>query len=107
MAAGRLEMRAKKSLQNQKAAHLSWAATADRTARTRPGNEAALAKVAASVDPEGLMSPEARELAIESAIKAHYVDLALRSAAVRRARSRRANGSRVAERGDDDALTAP
>jgi hypothetical protein len=82
----------------RKAAHVSWSRTADRAARTRPGAEAALALVAASVDPEHRMSPEARELAIESALKAHFVGMAIKSHEARRVHAQAAANARWASK---------
>lgn len=75
---------AERRLQRSSAAHASWANTPDRTARNAAARAAWEAKFERIVDPEGLMSPEARRKAAESAIKAHYREMARRSLASRR-----------------------
>jgi hypothetical protein len=64
------------------------AATADRAARTKPARDALMRKFEAEVDPDGVMTPEQRAQAAESARQAHYRRLALRSAEARKARKR-------------------
>jgi hypothetical protein len=66
------------------AAHTSWAMTEDRTARTAPARAALLAKFETQVDPEGVLAPDERARRAESARKAHFQKLALRSAQARR-----------------------
>ena len=73
-----------RSLANRIAAHRSWARTADRAARTAPARTASDARFEAEVDPEGVMTPEARRLAADAARRAHYLDMARRSVDVRR-----------------------
>lgn len=68
------------------AAHTSWAKTADRTRRTAPAREAALARFEREVDPHGVMTPQQRAAAAQSARTAHFQRLALASHAARRAK---------------------
>lgn len=66
------------------AAHASWAATPDREVRTRPARVAFLARFERQVDPDDLLSPEERHLRAESARRAYFQGLALKSARTRR-----------------------
>lgn len=68
-------------------AHKSWANTADRSARTKPARDAALARFEQQVDPAGVLDPAERRVRAEHARKAHMLDMAARSAAARRARA--------------------
>lgn len=72
-----------RALRARLAAHLSWAATADPTARTAPARAAFLDRFAREVDPDGTLPPAERERRAASARKAHFTRLALRSARVR------------------------
>lgn len=73
-------------LRAQVAAHQSWANTGDRSARTSTGRAAFLARFEAQVDPDGLLDPEDRALRAESARRAYFASLALKSAQTRRRR---------------------
>lgn len=64
-------------------AHSKWARTADRTAATEPARQGFLAKLAKQVDPDGRMSAVELAAAVESARKAHYQRMALRSSQAR------------------------
>lgn len=66
------------------AAHASWARTTDRSARTAPARAKALDNIDSTVHDPSLSADE-RQRRIMSARKAHFAQLALRSA---RARSR-------------------
>jgi hypothetical protein len=67
-------------------AHASWANTEDPSARTAPGRAAFLARFEDEVDPDRVL-PEAERLRrAESARKAYFARLALKSAKVRRQR---------------------
>jgi len=68
-------------------AHVSWANTPDPAARTAPARRAALARFDHEVDPDGVLPVAERARRAESARKAHFARLALRSAQVRRRRS--------------------
>jgi hypothetical protein len=68
------------------AADISWARCPDRSRRTAPAREAALARFEREVDPDGTMTPQARALAADSARRAHFRRMALASHAARRAK---------------------
>lgn len=74
-------------LRARMAAHMSWANTSDRTARTEPGRKALRSKFEREVDPEGVLPEAERQRRAESARKAHFTRLALKSAQARRRRS--------------------
>lgn len=65
-------------------AHISWANTEDRTARTAPARRALDAKFEKLADPDGTLLPAERAKRVESIRKAHYARLALKSAQARR-----------------------
>lgn len=69
------------------ASHSRWAKETDRTAATRPALEGMRAKFEREVDPEGVLDPVERATRAESARKAHFKRLALKSAQARRAKS--------------------
>ena len=66
------------------AAHESWVKTTDRAARTANARKAFLDRFEQQVDPDGQMTPAERAKAAESARKAHFARLALKSAQARR-----------------------
>jgi hypothetical protein len=66
-------------------AHVSWARTADRTARTSNGRRAFDAKFLAEVDPS-ITDPATRAKAAEHLRKAYYLRMAAASKAARAAR---------------------
>ena len=66
------------------AAHESWAQTDDRTARTAAARTAFAMSFEDKVDPEHKLPPNERACRAESARKAHYQRLALKSAKARR-----------------------
>lgn len=68
----------------QIAAHESWAATPDRSARTAPGRAAFLDRFEKQVDPDGTLEPAERARRAEHARRAHFQRLALKSAQSRR-----------------------
>jgi hypothetical protein len=68
------------------AAHASWAATADRKARTSAGTTAFLARFERQVDPEGLLPDDQRAEMARHARIAYMLRLAERSAQARRGR---------------------
>jgi len=74
------------SMRMRVAAHLSWANTPDRSARTRAAREAShytrFVTKAREMNPTG--SEEEINAAAKSLRKAHYTDLSLRSAKARR-----------------------
>ena len=73
-----------RSLRARLAAHESWARTGDRTARTAAGTAAFLDRFEREVDPDGTLDPADRARRAESARKAYFTRLALRSAQARR-----------------------
>jgi hypothetical protein len=73
-------------LRARMAAHVSWAKTDDRSARTAPARQAALARFEEQVDPERRLSSAERTRRAEHAMRAHMTRLALRSAQMRRRR---------------------
>lgn len=68
-------------------AHASWAKTEDRPARTAPARRAMLDKFEDEVDPNNELTPAERAKRAESARKAYFTRLALKSAQVRRRRA--------------------
>ena len=66
------------------AAHLFWPVTEDRSARTAPARSAFLTSFEAKVDPEGLLLPAERHRRAENARRAHFLQLAAKSADARR-----------------------
>lgn len=78
-----------RALRARIAAHSSWAKTTDRTARTAPARRAADERFEKLVDPEGRLPEDLRIQMAQSAKKAHFAALALKSAKARRARSSR------------------
>lgn len=65
-------------------AHKSWANTADPAARTAPARAGLDAKFERQVDPDGTLAPAERDRRAESARKAHFTELALKSVQARR-----------------------
>lgn len=84
-----------KSLRGQMAAHTSWAHTEDRAARTANARKAALDRFEREVDPEGVLLPADRAKRAESARKAYFARLALKSAQARRRRNSAVAGGDV------------
>lgn len=76
-----------RSLQARRAAHLSWANTANRTARTAAGLKAARtamdARFERQVDPDGVLPAAERRQRAANARKAYFIGLALKSAQAR------------------------
>jgi hypothetical protein len=66
--------------------HTRWAMTEDRTAATQPGRDGLLRKFESQVDPDGRLDPVERAKRVESARRAYYQRLALKSAQARRAK---------------------
>ena len=73
-------------LRARMAAHISWAKTEDRSARTAPARRAALARFEDQVDPDHRLPPTERARRAEHAMRAHMTRLALRSTQARRTR---------------------
>lgn len=57
------------------AAEISWARTADRSARTRPARQAFLKRFEREVDPDGKLSPDDRARRAEYALRAYMLQL--------------------------------
>jgi len=72
------------SLKARAAAHTRWAKTPDRAAATSAARTAALDRFERQVDPDGTLDPRTRAMLAESAKKAYFAQLALRSAMARR-----------------------
>ena len=66
--------------------HLRWSREPDRVAALKPARDGLLRKFEQQVDPEGTLDPAERALRADSARKAFYVGLAMKSNAARRAR---------------------
>jgi hypothetical protein len=66
-------------------AHTRWAHESDRSAATAPARRAFDARFEREVDPEGVLPPGERARRAESARKAYFTRLALKSAQARRA----------------------
>jgi hypothetical protein len=73
-----------RSLAGRIGAHTKWAKTSDRTAATAPARRAFLDRFEREVDPDGVLSPQERGRRAESARKAYFTRLALKSAHARR-----------------------
>ncbi|MBM0203227.1 hypothetical protein JNW90_08985 [Micromonospora sp. STR1s_5] len=70
----------------QVAAHTRWAHTADRKAATAPARAAFIERFERQVDPNNELDPAERALRAESAKKAHFLRMALKSAESRKAK---------------------
>ncbi|WP_263251605.1 hypothetical protein [Saccharopolyspora rosea] len=68
-------------------AHISWARTSDRTARTAKARQKFHDRFEREVDPEGVLDPRERAIRADHARKAYFSRLAMRSAAARRVRN--------------------
>ena len=79
-------LQAERSLVAQIAAHKSWAATNDRTARTAPARAALMERFEREVDPDGVLTPQIRARRAQHARKAYFLGLALKSAKARAAK---------------------
>ncbi|MEU7972200.1 hypothetical protein AB0B48_09165 [Micromonospora sp. NPDC049089] len=73
-------------LHAQAAAHTRWSREEDRQAATGKARAAFIDRFEREVDPEGVLPPQERARRAESAKKAYFARLALRSAAARKAR---------------------
>jgi hypothetical protein len=73
-----------RSLAAQLAAHESWAATDNPSARTAPARAAFERRFLLAVDPDGVLLPEERARRAEHKRKAYFARLALLSAQARR-----------------------
>lgn len=75
-----------RKLRAEAAAHVSWANTDDRTARTANARKAMLDKFEQQVDPNNELLPEERAKRAQHARKAHFKQLAFKSARARQLR---------------------
>lgn len=75
-----------RSLRARLAAHVSWANTTDRAARTAAARRASMDRFDRLVDPDGVLPPAERAIRAAHARKAYFARLALRSAQARRTR---------------------
>ena len=74
------------SEKRRRAVNASWANTADRTARTNNGRTAAHKRFEAQVDPDRVMTPEAREKAASEARTEFYAAIGAKGRATQRAK---------------------
>ncbi|MBK1788795.1 hypothetical protein [Prauserella cavernicola] len=77
-----------RSLRARIAGHTSWATTTDRGAKGRASAEARLRRFEQQIDPGGQLPADERRQRAESAMRAHMLRLAAKSAATRAARSK-------------------
>ena len=73
-----------KDINRRIAAEISWARTADRSARTRPAREAFLKRFEKEVEPHGTLPPEDRARRAEHALRAYMLRLRKRAVAASR-----------------------
>jgi len=88
MAAPKNMTPAQRVLRAKVAAHTSWAGTANRVERTSAARQAANDRFAKQVDPDGVLSPEERALRAQSARRAHFSQMAMKSSKARSAKAR-------------------
>lgn len=77
---------AQRSMRASLASHTRWANEPDRKEAMRPVLEGMLAKFEREVDPDGALEPDVRAALAESAKKAYYKRLQLKSSRARAAR---------------------
>lgn len=70
------------------AQHKRWALEPDRTAATQPARDGMHSKFVDQVDPDRVLEPAERAKRVKNARSAHYREMALKSAKVRRAGKR-------------------
>lgn len=75
-----------KNINSRIAAEISWARTADRSARTRSAREAFLKRFENEVDPDGTLPAKERLRRAEHARRAYMLQLSKRANAARKAR---------------------
>lgn len=86
-----------KNINARIAAEISWAHTADRSARTRPAREAFLKRFEKEVDPDGTLPPRERQQRAEHAKRAYMLQLAKRGIAARKPQQTTRRGARAAD----------
>lgn len=98
-----------RSIRSTVGAHISWANTENRTARTEPGRRAFNDRFLTEVDPEGVLPEAERAKRAANARKAYFAQLALKSAkSRRRAKEARAEAAMLEQVADDaDAELSP
>lgn len=77
---------AERRLRSQYGAHLSWANTPDRSARTAPARKALEDRFLREADPDNSLTPAERAKRADSLRRAYYSQLALKAAQARRRR---------------------
>jgi len=77
---------ADKDINKRIAAEISWSRTENRSARTWPARQKFLQRFEREVDPDAKLPPDERHRRAEHAKRAYMLQLAKRSAAVRRAK---------------------
>lgn len=70
------------------AIHTRWANTPDRTAATKPGRDAFMARFEREVDPDGTLDPKERAIRAEHAKRAYFARLSYEAAKARRAKKK-------------------
>jgi hypothetical protein len=91
-----------RSLRARIGANQSWANTADPSARTAPARKAFNDRFEKQVDPDGQLKPAERARRAESARKAYFLRLALKSSTGRRkAAEARATATQLEREADD------
>lgn len=68
-----------KDINRRIAAEISWARTADRSARTRPARQAFLKRFETEVHPDGKLPPEERAQRANHALRAYMLQLRKRA----------------------------
>lgn len=91
-----------RSMRGRLAVHTSWANTTDPKARTQPARDAFMRRFEDAVDPDRKLPEAERMRRAESAKKAHYVRLAMKSAAARKAKGGPAKAPQVLSLATDE-----
>jgi hypothetical protein len=81
-----------RALRSRAAAYVQWSREGDRTARTATARAAFMDRFERQVDPAGELDPADRARRAQSARKAYFNALALKSSKVRAARKRAGDG---------------
>lgn len=74
-------------------AHVKWATTEDRSAATQAARDAMYRRFEDEVDPERALPEAERAKRVESARRAYYTRIALKSAAARKAKAAARRGA--------------
>jgi hypothetical protein len=86
-----------KNINARIAAEISWAHTADRSARTRPAREAFLKRFEKEVDPDGTLPPRERQQRAEHAKRAYMLQLTKRRIAANKTQQATRRGARATD----------